>query len=320
MARAKQTLVAAVGVAFSVAFFISLLGFMEGLNSLLDGLVLNRTPHIRLFNDLKPSAIQPIDLDSSYKDYHSMVSSVKPSNARKGIYDAERIIKKLMSDRRVYGVAPKVSAQVFFNLGNIELNGLVNGVDVVQEAKLFNFNTYIVEGNSQDLMNRPNTIVLGSGLAQKILAKKGDLVQVTTTKGEKFSLKVIGFFQSGMVEFDKIQSYVSLATCQKLLGESNHYVSDIQVKLINMDQAPVIAKEYEELFGVNTEDIQTANAQFETGSSARTIISFSVGIVLLIVAGFGIYNIHHTFYNFELYCLLIHHQQNCFGRKNYKEK
>ena len=53
-ARAKQTLVAAVGVAFSVAFFISLLGFMEGLNSLLDGLVLNRTPHIRLFNDLKP--------------------------------------------------------------------------------------------------------------------------------------------------------------------------------------------------------------------------------------------------------------------------
>ena len=291
MARAKQTLVAAVGVAFSVAFFISLLGFMEGLNSLLDGLVLNRTPHIRLFNDLKPSAIQPIDLDSSYKDYHSMVSSVKPSNARNGIYDAERIIKKIMSDRRVYGVAPKVSAQVFYNLGNIELNGLVSGVDVVQEAKLFNFNTYIVEGNSQDLMNRPNTIVLGSGLAQKILAKKGDLVQVTTTKGEKFSLKVIGFFQSGMVEFDKIQSYVSLATCQKLLGESNHYVSEIQVKLINIDQAPVIAKEYEELFGVNTEDIQTANAQFETGSSARTIISFSVGIVLLIVAGFGIYNI-----------------------------
>ena len=291
MARARQTLVAAVGVAFSVAFFISLLGFMEGLNSLLDGLVLNRTPHIRLFNDLKPSAIQPIDLDSSYKDYHSMVSSVKPSNARKGIYDAERMIKKLMSDRRVYGVAPKVSAQVFYNLGNIELNGLVNGIDVVQEAKLFNFNNYIVEGNSQDLMNRPNTIILGSGLAQKILAKKGDLVQVTTTKGEKFSLKVIGFFQSGMVEFDKIQSYVSLATCQKLLGESNHYVSDIQVKLINMDQAPVLAKEYEELFGVNTEDIQTANAQFETGSSARTIISFAVGIVLLIVAGFGIYNI-----------------------------
>lgn len=30
MARSKQTLVAAIGVTFSVAFFISLLGFMEG--------------------------------------------------------------------------------------------------------------------------------------------------------------------------------------------------------------------------------------------------------------------------------------------------
>jgi lipoprotein-releasing system permease protein len=61
LARSKQTLVAAIGVAFSVAFFISLLGFMEGLNTLLDGLVLNRTPHIRLFNEIKPAALQPLD-------------------------------------------------------------------------------------------------------------------------------------------------------------------------------------------------------------------------------------------------------------------
>jgi lipoprotein-releasing system permease protein len=62
LARSKQTLVAAIGVTFSVAFFIALLGFMEGLNTLLDGLVLNRTPHIRLYNDIRPSDFQPIDL------------------------------------------------------------------------------------------------------------------------------------------------------------------------------------------------------------------------------------------------------------------
>jgi lipoprotein-releasing system permease protein len=38
-------------------------------------------------------------------------------------------------------------------------------------------------------------------------------------------------------------------------------------------------------------DVQTANSQFETGSSVRSIISYAVGITLLIVAGFGIYNI-----------------------------
>ena len=53
LARWKQTLVAAVGVMFSITMFIALLGFMNGLNDLLDSLVLNRTPHVRLFNEIK---------------------------------------------------------------------------------------------------------------------------------------------------------------------------------------------------------------------------------------------------------------------------
>ena len=52
-----------------------------------------------------------------------------------------------------------------------------------------------------------------------------------------------------------------------------------------------MAKAFEGLFGLDAIDIQTANAQFETGSFVRTLISYSVGITLLIVAGFGIYNI-----------------------------
>jgi lipoprotein-releasing system permease protein len=291
LARSKQTLVAAIGVAFSVAFFVSLLGFMEGLNTLLDGLVLNRTPHIRLYNDIRPSDNQPIALDSTYKNYHHFISSIKPANARKEIYNVETIFKRLENDSRVYGVAPKLSAQVFYNLGNIELNGVINGIEVLQEAKLFQFQDYVIGGNAFDLENRSNSIILGKGIADKMLAKKGDLIQVTTINGEQFSLKVVGFFQSGMAELDKVQSYVSLATCQKLLGKSSTYMTDIQIKLYDMGDAPKLAKEYASLFKIDAEDIQTANAQFETGSNARTIISFAVGIVLLIVAGFGIYNI-----------------------------
>ncbi len=291
LARSKQTLVAAIGVAFSVAFFISLLGFMEGLNTLLDGLVLNRTPHIRLFNEIKPAALQPLDLDSNYKDYHHFISSIKPASARKELYGVERIVKKLNTDKRVYGWAPKATVQVFYNLGNIELNGVIHGIDAEQEARLFNFKDYVFEGNHLELESRPNSIVLGRGLANKMRAKKGDIIQVSTIQEERFSLKVIGFFQSGMQEIDKVQSYVSLATCQKLLGKPSNYITEVQIKLTEMDEAPYVSKEYEHLFGVSAEDIQTANAQFETGSNARTIISFAVGIVLLIVAGFGIYNI-----------------------------
>jgi ABC-type antimicrobial peptide transport system permease subunit len=52
-----------------------------------------------------------------------------------------------------------------------------------------------------------------------------------------------------------------------------------------------VAKEFGKLFEIDAEVIQTANASFETGSFVRTLISYAVGVVLLIVAGFGIYNI-----------------------------
>jgi lipoprotein-releasing system permease protein len=291
LARWKQTLVAAIGVAFSIMLFISLLGFMEGLNKLLDGLVLNRTPHVRLYNDIRPSEFQPIDLFDSYKNYHNFVSSVKPANTNKEIYDAENIIRKVKSDLRVIGVAPKLTAQVFYNLGNIELNGIVNGVDVDQEVKLFAFNEYVHGGNYLDLATISNSIILGQGAAEKMLAKKGDVILITTPSGEQFPLKVVGFFRSGIAEIDKVQSYASISTTQKLLGKPASYMSDIQIKLKDMSLAPAIALEFKSLFNIDAEDIQTANAQFETGSSVRSIISYAVGITLLIVSGFGIYNI-----------------------------
>jgi lipoprotein-releasing system permease protein len=50
LARWRQTLVAAIGVTFGITMFVALLSFMTGLNKMLDGLILNRTPHIRLYN------------------------------------------------------------------------------------------------------------------------------------------------------------------------------------------------------------------------------------------------------------------------------
>lgn len=291
LARWKQTLVAAVGVMFSITMFIALLGFMNGLNDLLDSLVLNRTPHVRLFNEIKANENQPILLDSHYKKYHNFIRSIKPNGKNAQIANSAAIISTLKKDNRVLGISPKMIAQVFFNVGETDVTGVVNGIDVEAEARLFSFGDYVTEGSYIDLKNIPNSIILGKGLADKMLANIGDVVQVTTAKGDRFPLKVVGYFQSGLGEIDKVQSYTSLKTAQKLIGQSNAYVTDIQIKLHDLNMAPSVSKEYAQIFSTDAEDIQTANAQFETGSSLRSLISYAVGITLLIVAGFGIYNI-----------------------------
>jgi lipoprotein-releasing system permease protein len=290
-ARWKQTLVAAIGVTFSITMFITLLSFMSGLNDLLDGLILNRTPHIKLFNDIKPNKNQPVKLTTEYGSAHHFIESIKSDANRQSIYNSEAILESLKKDKRVLGFSPKLTAQIFFNDGSIDITGAMNGIDPIEESRLFHFNDYVTSGNSADLTKISNSIILGKGLAGKLLVNIGDVVQVTTSKGERFQLKVVGLFQSGIRDFDDVQSYASVSTLQKILSQPSNYISAIQVKLNDMTLAPKMAKEYEQLYQIDAEDVQTANSQFETGSSIRTLISYSVGITLLIVAGFGIYNI-----------------------------
>jgi lipoprotein-releasing system permease protein len=289
LARWKQTLVAAVGVTFSIAMFVTLLGFMNGLNDLLDGLIMNRTAHIRLYHDINVSKNQPVDILSPRTS--NFINSVKPKNQRLELYNSAQIMQAIKQDARVLGVAPKINAQVFYNVGTIDLTGVINGIDPDEENRLFMFSDYVTRGNYLDLKNIPNSIILGKGVADKMAANIGDVVQVTTSKGERLQLKVVGYFQSGLQDLDKVQSYCSISTTQKLLGVSNNYITDVQVKLKDILMAPEMAKEYQRYYETDAIDIQQANSQFETGSSVRSIISYAVGVTLLIVAGFGIYNI-----------------------------
>lgn len=290
LARWRQTLIAAIGVTFGITMFIALLGFMNGLNDLLDGLVVNRVPHVRLYNDIKANPLQPVDLYFRGKN-HNFISSLKAAQEREDIYNNASIIKAVSRDPRVLGVAPRITTQVFFNSGTINISGIINGIDVGTEVRLFHFGDYVLNGNPMDLKPVTNSIVLGKGLADQILVDVGDVVYVTTPNGDHFTLKVIGFFQSGLNDIDKVYSYASIQTVQKLIGKPANYITDIQIKLIDINQAPKVAREYARLFQIDAEDIQHANSQFETGSFVRSLISYTVGITLLIVAGFGIYNI-----------------------------
>lgn len=295
LSRLKQSTIAALGVTFGIGTFIILVSFMTGLNGLLDGLILNRTPHVRIFNELAPSEIQPIEQNPDLNADWNIIRSVKPKQSIARIHDALPLIGVLEGDERVRGVTAQTSAKVFYLAGPIELNGLVNGIDVAKEMELFNFSDYIVQGDPMDLKKTNNGILLGAGILKKMSLRLGDRIQVRTAQGGILPLKILGVFQSGLAEVDDVQSYVRLETAQQLLGVGSNHISDIHVKLHDLADAPDMAKRLEQAYGVNAIDIQTANAQFETGTNIRNLITYAVSITLLIVAGFGIYNILNMF-------------------------
>jgi lipoprotein-releasing system permease protein len=291
LTKIKQTSTAALGVTFGIGAYITLVCFMTGLNSMLDGLILNQTPHIHIYNEIEPSKKQPISLYDNLTNNFNVVHSVKPKLSQKKIHNALPIIKYLEENEKIRGALPQIKTQIFYIAGSIELGGNLIGINPIEEAKLFNIKDYIVEGSAEALSNTDNGILLGIGIAKKMSLKVGDRVQISPLSGGLFPLKIVGFYQSGIADLDAIQSYTNIKTVQRVLGEAQNYITDINIKLYDIEQAVPLSKIIEKQFNVKAIDIKTANAQFETGTAVRNLITYAVSITLLIVAGFGIYNI-----------------------------
>lgn len=294
MSRLKQSIVAALGVTFGIGTYIILMSFMTGLNGILDDLILNRTPHVHLFNEIKQSQNQPVALHEDFQNKINFVSSVKPSDALPKIKNAIPMIQMLEQDNNVKAVTPQYTAKVFYLAGSTQLNGLVRGVDIEKEIKHYNLNSYISQGDYKDLKAGTNTIILGKGIAKKLSLELYDKITVNAGNNN-ISLKIVGFYESGMSDIDNVQSYTSLETAQRIGGVTNNYITDINIKLYDKELAVGMADRLENQFSVSAVDINEANAQFDTGTGIRNLISYAVSITLLIVAGFGIYNILNMF-------------------------
>jgi lipoprotein-releasing system permease protein len=291
LTKIKQTSTAALGVTFGIGAYITLVCFMTGLNGMLDDLILNQTPHIHVYNEIEPSKKQPISLYDNVNESFNVVHSIKPKLSQKKIHNALPIIKYLEENKDVRGALPQIKTQIFYIAGSIELGGNLTGINAIDEARLFNMGDYIVEGSAEALQNTDNGILLGIGIAKKMSLKVGDRVQISPINGGVFPLKIVGFYQSGIADLDAIQSFTNIKTVQRILGEANNYITDINVKLYDIDLAVSLSKKIERQFNLTALDIKTANAQFETGTTIRNLITYAVSITLLIVAGFGIYNI-----------------------------
>jgi lipoprotein-releasing system permease protein len=291
LTKLKQTSIAALGVTFGIGAYITLVCFMTGLNSMLDDLILNQTPHIHIYNEIKPSKKQPVDLYSEFENSLNVVHSIKPKVTQKKIHNALPLMTFLMKNDDVKAALPQIKTQIFYIAGSIEIGGNLTGVEPVSEAEYFNFNDYIVTGSAEALQNTDNSILLGAGVAEKLSLRVGDRVQVKPIEGGLFPLKVVGIYQSGVAEIDAIQSFTNIKTIQRIMGKANNYITDINVKLEDIEKALPMAKRIEQQFNLRAIDIKTANAQFETGTTIRNLITYAVSVTLLIVAGFGIYNI-----------------------------
>ena len=296
VSKPKQTLIAMLGVTFGIGMFIAMVSLMTGLNNFTEELTMTSSPDIHIYHDVTESREAIIETVNA--NGINFVHHQKPKNETPKLRNALQIAEVIRRDKNVLGVAPSLSSQVFYNYGPVQLNGTILGVDIMEEDKLFGLKGKMKQGRIEDLKANHDGIIMGRGLAKKLNVSSGDRVVITTPQGYTMTLKVVGIFQMGLGAVDNVRSYANLSAVQTILQRDHFYITDINIKLKDLHDANTIAPRYQKAFGYKAEDWETANATFLTGNIIRNILTYSVSITLLVVAGFGIYNIlNMTIYN-----------------------
>ncbi len=288
--RKKQTMIAALGVMFGVSMFIFMQSLMKGTNDYFEKMSFNTTPHIRLYSENKV-ADEHI-LNSYLKDPSvKILTNPKQLIQRQGIINPYGLISQIRKNKQVADITPQVTADVIYTSGSVQLNGSVAGVDINEEDKMFDVQGNMLTGNLHDLNRVNNSILIGKGIADKLSLHVGDNITVSSGTGSPMIMKVIGIYASGVKQIDETKSYCNIIQAQNLMGKDRSYVTDIKVNLKNYNNAPEVAEELATLTGYKAEDWVQANSQLKVAFKIRAMILNSVVGVILLVAGFGIYNI-----------------------------
>ncbi len=289
MTKKRQTLIAMLGVTFGIAMFIVMISVMRGVNQFLENSALDSSPHIRVYKEITsnhPSLIEEQNPMGLNIIYHQL-----PKNELINIKNGLQIAANIEKQPGVLGVSPQISSQVFFNKGPVPFSGQIAGVDILKENKLYNLNKRIKSGNIETLLSNPNSILMGKILARNLNVKVGDKLTITAPNGSLKLVKVAGIFGFGIQTIDAVKCYANISMVQGILQKDKSFITDIHIKMNDPQAALTYAKTIKNQYGYKTQDWAEANTAILAGDKIRNGMVIIVSFTLLMVAGFGIYNI-----------------------------
>lgn len=291
ISRKRQTIVSMLGVTFGITVFIFQAGVITGLQDFFIETTINATSHIHIYRD-KNQRSEPI-LNRVYKEDRQwiQVRNIRNKDELPKLKRGIQIAEIIESYAEVTGVSPGLSTQGIFKMGISEISGIINGVDIRKENKLFDLESDMVYGSVIRLETVNNGLILGSGLAESLGAELNDNLSIVSPKGVTLQMKVVGILDTGLRDLDNNRAYSSIRNTQKLMNVSGSYITDIRIKLDDVNKAERLADEFERRFGYEADDWKEVNASVFSVFRIQNIVTYLVITSILLVSGFGIFNI-----------------------------
>jgi lipoprotein-releasing system permease protein len=286
--RARQTLVAILGVMTGVGFSIMMAAMMEGSQDDFIKTLVDALPHISVTDELRQPTRQPAETTYAAAEFHGLTPEVR----RPGIKNPFATIASLQT--WVPGaLTPSVQSKAVLRFAGRNLTVSIIGIDPRTEADVSNLATHMKQGTLKSLYRSSNAILLGDRLADKIGARVNSNITLASAEGATMSSTVVGTFHSGFRATDETTGYVLLKTAQ-ILEKQTGIVNEIRVRTSDPMQARLISERIGEQTGYKSISWQEAQEDLLSAITLRNVLMYTIVGAILLVASFGTYNIIST--------------------------
>jgi lipoprotein-releasing system permease protein len=286
--RARQTVVAGLGVALGVGFSIAMAALMQGSQEDFVRQLVDTMPHVEITDEARTPTPQPAELAFAAAQYFGL----RPVEDRRGIRNptaARAALEAWVPGR----IAPALRTQALLRYAGQEAAVTVTGIEPERETMVSSVAGDFTAGSFASLAAGGNNVAIGNALADKIGARLGDTIDLVAASGEMRRYRVAGLFHTGAQARDEGEVFVATKTAQILAGRPN-VINDIRIRLDDPDQARAVATRAEAQLGYKAVSWQEANQSIMEVLIIRNVIMYTVVAAILLVAGFGIFNIVST--------------------------
>jgi lipoprotein-releasing system permease protein len=286
--RARQTIVAILGVAVGVGFSIAMAALMQGSqNDFIEQLV-DAMPHVQVTDERREPPRQPAEEAFATVAIYGL----RPRDDRRGIINPTAALTWL--EGWVPGrFAPSLRTQGVIRYSGREVGAAIVGVDPQKEAGVSPIIGDFREGSFSALSAGGNNVLIGDTMAKRLGARLGDTITAVSSTGLSRNFKIAGLFHTGTTARDEAEAYVLLKNAQ-ILSERANAINEIRIKLDDPNGAPDVSRRAEAELGYKSVAWQEANESLLEALVVRNVIMYTVVAAIMVVAGFGIFNIIST--------------------------
>ncbi len=291
MARKKQTLLILLGISFGTLLFVTISGLQLGMRQFITDRLLNNTAHIIISGAER--MIDPEKVTEAFFGSHSYTRWVLPPFGKREevrLQNVQTWYQLFNKDSDVLDFSPRLSTNAILSNGVFTASVGLVGIIPEKQLNTTSIQKYMQEGSFKALSAGSSNIVIGSEVAKNLGARLDQFIHVSTGNQIEQTFKVVGIVSYGSKQVDNSIAFADLNHVQSLT-KSPGRVSEIAVALYDIDKAAEKASEWKMRSTDQVQDWQEANKNFLEMIHVQDYTRYFITTAILIVAGFGIYNV-----------------------------